>query len=116
VSTHFGPMAGGLDIDMETGDPTELGAIARQAQAVERRNRRIERHAALVEDLAGHGGVVVRQLAQKLVARIEHLIKADPEASAYLSVLQELQHDLQVGERIVQDEMETLLRKEFADG
>ncbi len=116
MSTHHGPMGPGMDLDMESGDPAELGAIARHAKAEERRNRRVERHAALVEDLAGHGGVVLTQIAQKLVVRIDTLMAQDPEASAYLSLLRDLTRELQVGERVVQEEMNALLRKELEDG
>ncbi len=113
MSTHFGPMAGGLDIDMESGDPTELGVISRQAQAEERRNRRLEQHAALVEDLAGHGGVLARHIAAKLATRIDDLIAQDPEAATLLSLLRESAQTLGVGERIARDEMAAVLKKEF---
>lgn len=116
MSTHFGPMGGGLDLDMESGDPTELGVISRQAQAEERRNRRLEQHAALVEDLAGQGGVLARQIAAGLAARIEVLIAQDPEATTLLKLLRECTQDLHVGERIARDEMAEILRKEFGSG
>src|SRR5262245_58590809 len=109
MSTHFGPMAGGLDMDMETGSPAEARTVAAAAQLRDRRNRRLEAHAALVADLVGDGGPVLRLIATKLVQRIETLIAGDTEASSYLSILRELRRDLQVGDRIVQEEMDAIL-------
>ena len=107
----YAPMTGGLETNIDTGDPVQVGAIARQAREEERRNRRLERHLALVEDLAGGGGSVVRAIAQKLVLRIEHLVANDEQAAAYLTLLKDLQQELRVGERIVADEVEDLFER-----
>jgi len=106
-------MGPGLDLDMETGNPTEVAALSRQAQAEERRNHRLEQHAALVEDLAGQGGVLARQIAAGLAARIDVLMAQDPEAATLLKILRQCTQDLRVGERIARDEMAEILRKEF---
>src|SRR6266545_2338624 len=74
--------------------------------------RVMTRHFDLVSDLAGGGGPVVRLIAAKLAARIDHLIAADEQAAAYLALLTDLQAELRVGARVVQDEVQDLFERE----
>ncbi len=108
-AARFGPMTGGLDVEMESGEPRAVGAVSRRAVEEERRNRAMEKHLRLVEDLAGAGGEMARQIAAKLAARIDTLITADPEACAYLGLLKDVQGELRVGERLVAQEVQALL-------
>ena len=109
---RFGPMTGGLGLDIETGDPIEPQTLDKLARDEARRARVMTRHFQLVEDLAGGGGPVVRAIAQKLAARIDHLISQDEQAAAYLALLKDLQAELRVGERVIQDEVQDLFARD----
>ncbi len=86
-----------------------MAELIRKASKDERRQRTMDRHFKLVEDLAGPGGVVVRQIAAKLARRIDQLIGEDPEARAYLALLKEIQGDLLVGERVIADTVTSIM-------
>ena len=113
MTQRFGPMQGGLDLDIEGGDPSELRELHRFAEREELKHRRLERNTRLVADLAGNGGEVVKAVADKLARRIEELIAQDAAATAYLDLLKDISRDLRVGDRIAQDEMHEVLRQEM---
>lgn len=63
--------------------------------------RRISRHQALLNDLVGDGGRIVRHVAVRLMERIEELVKEDPKASTLMRLLEDAQEELQAGEVFV---------------
>ncbi len=109
---RFGPMTGGLEMDIETGDPVAPQTLDKLARDEQRRQRVMTRHFDLVSDLAGGGGPVVRLIAAKLAARIDHLISQDEQAAAYLALLKDLQAELRVGERVIADEVQDLFARD----
>jgi hypothetical protein len=112
MERHFAPMGAGLETDMETGAPVVPQELTRKSREAERRTRAMDRHIQLVNDLAGPGGTVLRQIAAKLIVRIGTLIAGDAEATAYLTILQETQANLVVGEALVNRELESIFSRE----
>lgn len=105
------PMGVGLETDMETGEPMALAQFHEEARRDERRAQALERHQQLLQDLAGQGGAVLQVVASRLAQRINSLIAADPEAAAYLALLDGVEQSLTAGERLAQEALERLVQK-----
>jgi hypothetical protein len=88
----------GLMTDPITGTPSdwepqiqeEIGASKRATKVFEDTN-------ALIMDLAGEGGIIVRFITDCLARRIGELVQADPESTAYLHVLSKIKYKINVG-------------------
>lgn len=100
------PMGAGLETDMETGEPLEVGMLHRHARQEELRAQAEERHQRLLNDLGGKGGTVLREVAAQLAKRITHLIAADPEASTLMGLLEGMEQKVFAGEKIAQDALQ----------
>jgi hypothetical protein len=109
-------MGNGLETDMQTGDPLLPRELLKESREQERRLRTMERHAALVNDLAGGGGPILRLVASRLAARIDVLIAADTEATTLLTILRSTQQVLAVGERLAADDLQQIFQREGLTG
>ena len=106
------PMGVGLDVDIESGEPLAVQQLAQHARREELRARAQERHQRLLDDLSGQGGEVLREVAARLAQRINMLISQDPEASAFFSLLSQVEQRCTAGERIAQDLLGAVLPEE----
>jgi hypothetical protein len=99
LTIDSGPMSeSGLMIDPVTGRPPGPEAqTAEEVSAVKRAAKVFEDTNALIADLSGEGGVVVRFITDCLARRIGELVQADPECTAYLHVLSKIKYKINVG-------------------
>jgi hypothetical protein len=124
------PMAGlGMETHMESQTPLEpfweetpddapgsldMEAVGRRAYEADRRHREVGKYQRLVDDLAGNGGAVLKHTAMLLAQRIQTLIEADPEAKAYLQVLQQTAGALAIGKRYAERELAALFEEDVS--
>ena len=127
------PMRGlGMETDMGTQAPIEqfwvapdptlpespvlpavdMDAVGRRAYQAEKTHRESSKFQRLLEDVTGGGGPVLQHTALLLATRIQTLIEQDPEANAYLSVLQQTAASLAIGKRYAEAELAAI----FQDG
>lgn len=112
ANRRFAPMGPGLETDIDTGEPLAVVLDDREATRQAQQLKRLDRHYALLADLTGNGGPVLQKIAQKLIERIDLLVEADPEAQTLRALLRDLQADLQIGERLVREELAAVLARE----
>jgi hypothetical protein len=128
------PMPGrGMSTRMETQEPVEpfwvdpvdpadaapgappatidMEAVGRRAYRAERLDREATKYQRLVEELSGGGGAVLQHVGLLLAQRIQALVEHDPEAKAYLAVLQQTAGALAVGKRYAEMELAALFEE-----
>jgi hypothetical protein len=91
----------GVEVDWETGDPVDQNRPSRQQQRAHHQemqafDRAIALRAALGEQ---EGQAVIMVIRSRLAARIDTLVASDPEAKAYVDILETLGGTLAVGQR-----------------
>lgn len=90
---------GGMAVDIRTGLPRKRGStekeILREGQLEADASAALEAEQKLKTKA---GKAFVLMIEKAVQRRIEALVNADPEAMAYLGLLNELGHDIQVGQ------------------
>jgi hypothetical protein len=102
----------GLETDIESGQPLEVEQLHRRARQEALRAQTAERHQRLLNDLSGQGGAILQDVAARLAARINELVKTDPEAHTLMQILEGAEQQLLVGERLAQDALEKVFARE----
>ncbi len=117
--------ASDIKIDVVTGKPFTSGESPMEPEGFgqeerEEDRRRLERAVTqrndLIADLAGNGGLVVREVVKLFRLRLDELSKNDPECVAYMKMLQAAQHRINIGEKAVTKMAEDLLRYAAPEG
>lgn len=98
----------GLDVNIETGRPLKPSVGKMRATEENRQARAVNRYQDLINDLAGNGGEVVKQIAGLFADRINILIKEDPECKAYQTIFDNIGIKINVGKRIVKARREEI--------
>lgn len=91
----------GASVDIESGLPGEAGRVSQKAREEKRVNRMISTYQALVNDLAGDGGAVLKEVATLYINRVDELILNDPECRGYQAIFDKLKVVINVGKTIV---------------
>jgi len=95
-----GSLPQGSDVDPITGD---IEAAKEDIQKGE--EKWLRKYNALISDLAGEGGEVMKLVATALEHRINELMKNDSTCKELLAILGTVQHGINVGEKIVRSKM-----------
>ena len=111
--------ASDVKIDVVTGKPFISGEAPQEPEGLaqeeyEEEKRRLEKSISqrndLIADLAGSGGLVVREVVKLFIKRLEELSKNDPECAAYMKMLGAAQHKINIGEKAVTKMAEDLIK------
>lgn len=111
--------ASDVKIDVVTGKPFTSGESPQEPESFgqeerEEEKRRLERAVTqrneLIADLAGNGGLVVREVVKLFRLRLDELSKNDPECIAYMKMLQAAQHRINIGDKAITKMAEDLLK------
>ena len=114
-----------IKIDVVTGRPFTSGEAPMEPEGFgqeerEEDRRRLEKAVTqrndLIADLAGNGGLVVREVVKLFRLRLDELSKNDPECVAYMKMLQAAQHRINIGEKAVTKMAEDLLKYAAPEG
>ena len=87
----------GVGVDIESGRPIEGGSTKMSDDQRKKVNKIFERQQAFLNDLAGGGGEVVKEVIRLYAARIEVLASEDPECVAYQSILTSVGKKIKIG-------------------
>lgn len=88
---------GGVNVDIVTGTPISVVQKKREEKRVE---RVISDYQALVNDLSGDGGAILKNIAGLYSNRINAIIKDDPECKAYQAIFDDLKIKMNVGKSL----------------
>jgi hypothetical protein len=108
-----------VKIDVVTGKPFTSGESPMEPEGFgpeerEEEKRKLEKAVSqrneLISDLAGTGGLIVREVVKLFVKRLEELSEKDPECAAYLKMLAVGQHRINIGEKAITKMAEDLLK------
>lgn len=81
----------GIDVDIETGRPKEEVKRRKKEEKNKKEEEQFQKLKGLVDELkSSSGSTLVDYIRDELEKRIDILISEDPEAKAYIAVLQRL--------------------------
>lgn len=89
--------AGGIDVDIETGEPIP---VIQKKREIKRAERIISDYQEIVNDLSGDGGAVLKKIAGLYANRINEIIKTDPACMAYQMIFDDLKIKINVGKKL----------------
>lgn len=93
----------GADIDIVTGKPVELKRKADEEEREGKEQEILKRQAELAGLIHSDAGkFLIELVSERLQTRIEHLVGADPEATAYVNVLKEMAITDRLGRKAMQ--------------
>lgn len=87
----------GINTNPLSNRPVTIENLKKEKQRLERFQSDAN---ALISDLAGEGGVIVKEIISKLISRVKNLIAEDPDCKIYMNILKsiELKIDLAASE------------------
>lgn len=88
----------GYSVDIESGRPIGANGPGSSSQRASAKiNRTIERGNSFVNDLAGTGGQVVKEVIRLYASRVNALVQEDPECIAYEKLLSSVEIKINMG-------------------
>lgn len=99
----------GPAVDVVSGQLQEPGS---EKKLNERELAALDKHAALIRDLTGDGGEVMKHLVIALESRIQKLMSQDPYCQGLLTVLHNMNYTINVGKTIAQWEVARTIENE----
>ena len=100
-------MGAGTSILRDKVKPLALEKLKREKEILDQLKRTSD---ALISDLSGNGGAVVKQIIAKLIERVNTLVAEDKECSLLMNVLETI--DLKVsylGAKVINSRLEKII-------
>ena len=103
-------MKSGVEVDIVTGLPIDerKGNVVHKAEV--RRQRLVNEHDRLVNDLCGSGGELLKKVISLYINRVDSLISADPVCVEYQAIFDSIGLTLSAGKEIVNAKVEKITK------